>query len=149
MARTSISIKIARNRDEVWAFMADMANMTAWTNMVRMDLDGDLAEGTTGSFDLPMLGRRRTFPFVITAYQPGHRWAIQITSRLGVEFDYTLESVADGTRIDQLIDAQPTGLLRPLAPLLARMMREEEQSELRRLKAALENGPAAGGRKES
>lgn len=140
MASTTISIDIARPPGEVFAYMADMSNMSTWTNMNRMDLDGPLKTGTTGSFDLPMMGVR-TFPFVITAYEEGRRYGLRTTERLNLDFLYTLSQSGDGTHIEQLIDVQPKGILRPFAPLLVRMLRGEEMGELRRLKAALEATP--------
>ncbi len=141
MSTTSISVDIARSPAEVFAYMLDMSKMTVWTNMQRMDLNGPLRAGTTGEFDLPVMGRRRTFPFVITAFEDGRRWAIRVTNRLGLAFDYALTATPLGTRVEQTIDVLPTGLLRLLAPLLVRMIRGEEQGELRRLKAALEQEP--------
>jgi len=145
VARTSISVEIARPSAQVGAYMADMANMSSWTNMQRMDLDGPLAAGTTGAFDLPMMGRRRTFPFVITAYEEGRRWAIRVTNRLGLAFDYVLVPTTSGTRVEQAIEVRPSGFLRPAGPLLVRIIRGEELRELRQLKAALEAPPAQGG----
>ncbi len=138
MARTSVSIEIAQPAQEVFAYMADLANMTEWTDMQRMDVDGPLRTGTTGRFDLPMLGRRRTFPFVITAFEDGRRWAIRVTNQLGIAFDYRLLPTAGGTRIEEGIEVNPSGLLRLLTPLMTSMIRAEELGELRRLKAILE-----------
>ncbi len=140
MARTSVSIEIARPSAEVFDYMSDLANMTVWTEMQRMDLNGPLAAGTTGTFDMPMMGRRRTLPFVITAYDKGRRWAIRITNKLGLAFDYMIVPTPRGTRVDEAIEVAPSGLLRLVAPFLAPMIRGEELAELRRLKAALE-GP--------
>lgn len=138
MARTSASIEIAKPPAQVFAYMADLANMTQWTDMQQMSLDGPLTAGTTGTFDLPILGRHRAFPFVITAYEEGHRWAIRVTNRLGLSFDYVLAPTHGGTRINEAIEVNPGGALRLIAPLLAQMVRGEEQGELRRLKAVLE-----------
>jgi hypothetical protein len=142
MAKTSVSIEIARPPAAVFAYMTDLTNMTVWTDMQRMDLNGPLAAGTTGELDLPMMGRR-TFPFLITAFDKDRRWAIRLTNWIGVDYDYLLTPTAAGTRIDQGIEVRPKGILRPLGYLLAPMMRGEELGELKRLKAVLEAPPAA------
>lgn len=138
MAKASASIEIDRPSGEVFDYMADIANMTVWTDMQRMDLDGPLAVGTTGTFDLPVIGRRRTLPFVISAYEKGRRWGIRVTNKLGLAFDYVLVPTPHGTRVEEAIEVVPIGILRLLAPLLAPMIRSEELGELRRLKDALE-----------
>jgi Polyketide cyclase / dehydrase and lipid transport len=142
VARKSVSIEIERSPSDVFDFMIDHSKMSLWTDMQKMDLDGPLATGTTGSFDLPMMGRRLTFPFVITAYESGKRWAIKVTSKIGLSFDYKLEPTTVGTRVVEDIDVNPRGLLALLTPLLAYMISGEELGELRRLKSALEAPPA-------
>lgn len=138
MASARISISIARPPADVFAFMTDAANMSAWTNMTRMDFDGPAQPGTRGSFDLPMMGRRRTFPFVLTAYDEGQRYGLRTTDRLNLGFLYELSAADGGTRLEQQIEVEPKGWLAPFAPLLVRLMRGEEMGELRRLKQALE-----------
>jgi Polyketide cyclase / dehydrase and lipid transport len=151
MAKATVSIEIAKPTSQVFGYMSDLNNMTKWTNMEGMNLDGPLATGTTGAFDMPMMGRNRVFPFVITEYLADRRWAIKITNRLQVLFDYSFLPTPRGTRITQIIDVRPNGLLRLAAPLIAMMMRGEEMGELRRLKTALESAAivtptlAAGG----
>lgn len=138
MTKTSVSIEIRRSSDEVFDFMSDLAKMAVWTDMQRMDLNGPLAAGTTGTFDMPMMGRRRTLPFVITAYEKGRRWGIRVTNRLGLAFEYVLVPTPAGTRVDEAIELSPNGFLRLVAPVLTPMIRSEELGELRRLKEILE-----------
>src|SRR5262245_21546402 len=111
MTKTSVSIEIRRSSGEVFDFISDLAKMRVWTDMQRMDLDGPLAAGTTGTFDMPMMGRRRRLPFVVTAYEKGRRWGIRVTNKLGVAFEYVLETTPAGTRIDEAIELSPKGLL--------------------------------------
>jgi hypothetical protein len=94
-----------------------------------------------------MFGRRMEGPVVVTEYEPGRVYAFQRVSGLVRPIgSYSLEPAGAGTRVTFTLRVPMQGVWVAATPVLALMahgVARGAAGELARLKALLEQGPAA------
>ena len=143
-ARTSIDAPA----ESVFAFVADLDNLTTWQPGVlsaQQTSAGSVGVGTTARVLRELMGQRVTVDVEVTDYVPGRRLA--------------LASAAGGLRITAAMDLEPDGqatlarveteirsgsaFLAPLEGMAARIAEGDIVAGLQRLKDAIEgrNGP--------
>lgn len=140
------SIEIARQPDEVAAYQFDPANDPTWIGGVTKA--ERLTEGPTvvgsrvrriGSF----VGRPIEWVMDVVEHVPGRRLAMHaIRSPFPMDVTYELEPTAHGTHATIRIRGEAAGVYGLLGPLTPLMVRRSVQSDLSRLKRALERESA-------
>lgn len=127
---------------EVWAYLTDFRNATAWMTGVEDMVQSDPGIPDVGTrFRFRSRGKDRETR--VTALDPGKR--IALTSTQGgvtATYSYTLAPTSGGTEITLEAVCQAKGLWKLAHPLIVIAMRKSDSSHLAKLKGAMEG--AAG-----
>lgn len=142
-------IEIARPREEVAAYAADVDHAPEWyANIERVEWETSppLAVGSRVAFRARFLGRELAYTYEIRELVPGERLVMSTAEGpFPMETTYTWEDAGpSATRMTLRNRGEPSGFKSVAAPLLARAVRRANEQDLRRLKALLERPPAAG-----
>ena len=145
MRRVEASTSIDAPAESVFAFVADLDNLTTWQPGVlsaQQTSPGSVAVGTTARVLRELMGQRLTVDIEVTDYVPGRRLALasaagglSITAAMDLEPDgqATLARVATEIRAG-------SAFLAPLEGMAARIAEDDMVAGLQRLKAAIEGG---------
>ena len=138
-------VDVARQPEEAFAAVIDIARWGEWTDMrdIRHDGSGPIGVGTTGSFRMagPFSGPIR---YELTSMDEGRRVEYRVTHpAFEWRAEMTVEPRAGGSRLGTRGDFRLHGWRRLLEPIVAREVRRGEATELERLKALLEAAPAS------
>lgn len=140
--RVEKSIVIHRPVDEVFAFLTDVEGLPRWVGEMveaRKTSDGPLGVGATWRGVASFLGRRMESDHVVTAFDPGRRYAYEtVNAPVPGRLDYRFEPVEAGTRVTFTGEVEPGGAFRLAGPLLARAGRRMYETNLAALKGILE-----------
>ena len=150
--RVEQSVIIQRSPDEVFTFLENRANDTAWMKSVTqsewLDSGGRACVGRRGQMVIKFLGRRNKFIDEVTEYVPGRRIAHRT-----IEGPFPLNTACICQPSEQgclatvvgELDQVPGGWIGSLAtPLVERIVQHGFKADLARLKALLE--PQTNGR---
>jgi hypothetical protein len=136
-------IEIARPREEVASFAADVGNATAWYANIRSiewRTEPPLAVGSRVAFVAVFLGRRLEYTYEIRELVPGER--LVMSTQQGpfpMETTYTWADAGPERTLMTLRNrGEPAGFKRVGAPVMARAMRRANEKDLARLKQLLE-----------
>jgi hypothetical protein len=137
------SVVIARPLAQVFGFVADHRNLPAWTvgvkNAERLTA-GPPASGSRYRIEGKMIGRTIESGYQVTAFEPGRGFEGTMTSPMfGFCERYRFESDHDATRVWMTATAEPHGIFRLLAPVMAAGVRRQVKADHRRLKSLLEH----------
>lgn len=144
MARAENETTINRSSEDVYAFLADGLNNPKWRSGVQ---EIALKSGTPKSVGAVYSqtlsgpgGRPIAGDYEITRAEPSTNLGFQVVGGPArPRGEYQLTPAPSGTTVRFVLDLQPRGLMRIMAPLITRTMRSEV-SQLARLKAVLEAG---------
>jgi uncharacterized membrane protein len=142
MSQIETVVEIQRPFEQVFAYLADLRNMTAWAEgIVEVEATAPEATGPGAAYRLVALlaGRRVTTPITITQYESGRMYAS--VTKLGpliFHDHWEFTPSGDGTRVRQVSDMHAAGLLAPLGWLAARLLGTRLAEDLRRAKRLLE-----------
>ena len=144
MLKLEKSVVINRPIEEVFAFMTDFENATQWMSELvecKRTSEGPVGMGTTFSAVATPLGRRVESTQEVAEYEPNRKYAIRSISGPATSEDaYTFESVAGGTKITRVAEAEMKGLFRLTEPLAVRMMGRQFETNFANLKDLMEAG---------
>jgi hypothetical protein len=147
MARVSGEILIERPIEEVFDFVADQRNEPIYNpRMLQSEkiTDGPIGVGTR--FRATARSGRRTVEMLIevTGFQrPGRLGSRTTMPSVDVDGGLTFEPAAGATRMSWSWEVSPSGPLRLLGPLVARLGRHQERAIWTGLKAYLEESGTA------
>lgn len=135
-------VEIRRQPSEVFAFLADPANIPRWNYAIassRQVTHGPLGVGTklqqTRSLPAPAIEE-----LLITEFAPGQRLTLRgDVGPLTGTLVYNLDEVPGGTRLTNVADLTARGPLRLLTPLVATRVRQAAAANLDRLRELLES----------
>lgn len=148
MREVEVSIRIHRPVEDVYAYASTFSAMPAWrggVSEVGQLTDGPVGVGTRIRAGGRVLGRPVGIVIEVTALEPGSRFAYRgVSGPLRTHNSVTFESVAGGTQVTWTDEIELGGILGPMEPLMARMVRRGYEADLGRLKAILEAEPAKG-----
>jgi uncharacterized protein YndB with AHSA1/START domain len=147
MIQMAVKALINRPVQEVWDFFIDLTNSPHWTasgSELRQTSTGPIGVGATFESVRRVLGRDiKSQRIVVTQYEPGQlisvRTAVPLLGHGATGF--TFVSVGDGTRLSRWTEAglgRAEGLL---GPLLTRLVRRGQRTELSNLKRLIEARP--------
>lgn len=149
MAKVEASIQIDRAVEDVYAYATTVETLPQWLGRVEdveQLTDGPLGAGTRIRAVGRMFGRQLVTLVEVTALEPGATFAFTgVTGPFTAHNRYTFESVAGGTRVTDTAEAEASGPMRLLDPMMSRMMRRQFEANLAALKDRLEAQPAAEG----
>jgi polyketide cyclase/dehydrase/lipid transport protein len=136
-----LSCTVQRSPDEVFDFLADIRNERAWNpRVVRIDKtsSGPLAAGSRFRGRYKGLGLLDT---ELVEYDRPQRLGFRSTGpRMRIAGTFVLTETAGGTGIDLTADLEPQGVFRILAPLMAPVIRKQNEAAAVRLERALSQG---------
>jgi uncharacterized membrane protein len=144
MVDVSTQIEIARPRDRVAAYAADLDNTTSWyENIERVEWETPrpLAVGSRVAFVARFLGRRLAYTYEVRELVAGERLVMSTAQGpFPMETTYTWADAGEArTRMTLRNRGEPAGFKRVAAPLMARAMRRANEKDLARLKEILES----------
>jgi Polyketide cyclase / dehydrase and lipid transport len=121
MATFHNTVTIARPTDEVFAFLADFSNIPAWNYAITRTVQTSPGPARVGA----TYRQTRTIPrsseesFEVTDFASPSRLAVKgMIGPFNASSSYLLEPTADGTRLTNHVELEPSSaLLRPLGPL--------------------------------
>jgi uncharacterized protein YndB with AHSA1/START domain len=142
MTKLEASVVINRPVEEVFTFVSDFENSTQWMAELveaKQTSEGPLGVGTTVSAVAKPLGRRAESTQEVVEYEPNRKFAIKsISGPVNSQDNYTFESVAGGTKVTRVAEAEMVGFFKLAEPLAVRMMRRQFDTNFANLKDLLE-----------
>jgi len=142
MIKIETSIVINCSIEEVFAFVTDVEKMPQWSAElleVKKTSEGPVGVGTTFSAVAKFLGRRMENDHEVSEYEPNSKFAFMPTSGpVQMEAKYTFESVAGGTKVSVVAEAETGGFFKLAEPILARMGKRQYETNFANLKDLLE-----------
>jgi hypothetical protein len=148
MASFENTVTIRRPVAEVFAFLADFENVPAWNYAIvetRKVSPGPVGVGTTYR-QVRSVTSRSEEDFEVTVFEPASR--LEVQGQLGpfrARLRYTLEPVADGTRLTNAVQLQGPGLLSMVVPLATSRVKRAVAANLDTLRELLERDDQRGG----
>ena len=133
---------INRPIGEVFEYVTNIDNAPKWKSMllkVRRTSEGPVGVGTRETHVGQLLWWRPETTVEITEYEPNKKVGFKTTSGpLSAEGEFTFESVKRGTRVTLVAGREPSGFLKLVAPIVARMAQSHLEKDLANLKDLLE-----------
>lgn len=137
------TIEILRPRGQVSAFAADPSNATAWyknIKAVQWETPPPAAVGSKIRFRAEFLGRTLDYVYEIREHEPGSRFVMATAhGPFPMETTYIWDDTPNGTKMMLRNRGEPSGFAAITAPVMTAAMKRANQSDLRRLKAILED----------
>jgi uncharacterized protein YndB with AHSA1/START domain len=143
--RFTNTITIQRRVPELFAFLAQFENIPRWNYAISRtwaETAGPVGPGSryTQHRTVPKTGEES---FEVTEYQPDRYLAIKGRfAGLPTEAAYELEAIGDATRLTNVMQIEPEGLLGLVAPVAAPRLKAAVAHNLERLKDILEGADA-------
>ena len=140
-------ITISRTPEDVFAFVADLGNYSAWQDsteeMVRTS-EGPLGVGSTFRVTaklLPMM--KPTFSGRVIEYDPPNKMTMETSggAPFSVTGSYSFQPIEGGTRMTFDGTFKMKGLLKLIEPLMSGSLRKQQTAENLKLKEILEGQP--------
>ena len=141
MVRAQLNTTIKRPVDEVFAVMSDLSKNPKWISAVNETTktsDGPIGVGTTWHSVGKFLGRRVESDTVYTEFEPNRKFTFEATTPFPMTVAFTFESVAGGTGVEQVVDAEPGGFFKLAGPLLVAAAKRQFQNDLDTLRDLME-----------
>lgn len=142
MKKLETTITINRPIEEVFAYVTDLRNNIQWMSGViaaGMTSLGPVKVGATYKFDIKTMGMTMETTGEVTAYEPPTQYAWKATSGpFPMSGGTTFESVEGGTRVTDVIEAEPGGFFKIAGPLLMKQQQSQMEKDMKRLKEILE-----------
>jgi uncharacterized protein YndB with AHSA1/START domain len=141
MVRAQLGTTIKRPVEEVFAVMSDLSNNPKWISAVgetTKTSDGPIGVGTTWHSVGKFLGRRMESDTTYTQFEPNRAFSFEATTPFPMTVAFTFEPEPGGTRVEQVVDAEPGGFFKLAGPLLVTAAKRQFQSDLDNLRDLLE-----------
>lgn len=139
--KVAVAVTIRGSPAAVFAQLTDVAHYTEWVGVIKgvRDIsDTPVRLGSTYTSVAQFMGRKMESKVKITAYEPGKRYAEDVSGKPGGLMAFDLSPDGDGTRVAMNADMSMGGLFGLLSPLVKMQMRKQMAGDLARLKARVE-----------
>ena len=144
MKPVEVTVEIERPASEVFAYLEDVTNNTAWLRGMRSctwRTDPPVRVGSRYEQVAEFLGKEIHTSFEVTAHDPGR--LVTIESREGSSFPLTVtrrvEPVGDRrSRVIETVESDPSGFYRMAQPLLRLMVTRNIKRDYGHLRELLE-----------
>jgi len=154
--RVEAATTIRATPEEVWAFVTVPENGPHWQEgavWTRVTTPGPVGLGSRMEHEGRWLRMRIPTTGVVTVFEPPVRYGYDITTRLFPKpslMRFTIEPVADGSRLTLSNEAPASAWLKPFEAILERNVQGMFERDVARLKAVIEADVAASdSRRES
>ena len=142
MADITVSVDIQRPVEDVFAFVVDVTNDTAWIDGIREARllgGGPIATGSHVERIAGFLGRKIEYEIEVTDFEPNvrlHMKTVKATFPMVLWYDF--EPTETGTRFTQRVQGSPGGFFRLARPLLEVALRKNVTRDMNKLRGILE-----------
>jgi uncharacterized membrane protein len=140
--RIEYSIIIHRPVDEVFTFATDLQNERQWQpeiESLELPPEKPLRVGSVFTEVRRTFGRRYTWRFQVTAFEPGKIFRIEsVAGTMPYKGSRLFEAVPEGTRLTEVGELQTSGIFKLFDPLMVRLATKSQDIAFHRLKALLE-----------
>jgi len=139
--KVAATVTIKGSPAAVFAQLTDVAHYTEWVGVIKgvRDIsDTPVRLGSTYTSVAQFMGKKMESKVKITAYEPGKRYAENVSGKPGGLMAFELTPDGDGTRVNATADMSMGGLLGLLSPLMKMQMRKQVAGDMARLKARVE-----------
>lgn len=145
---TEGNVYLARSAEVVFAFIADVRNGPRWhTDVLRAQLINGRAIGEGSTFEIetkPFMGVSRG-TVSVSQYDPPRRIVFEVEmGKMRPTTTFTVDPEDGGCRVTRRIAMEPPGVMRLMAPFMARLARKRNAGFLAILKQVLESETAPG-----
>ena len=139
-------VTIDRPRTEIAGYAADPDNVPSWyenIESISWETEKPVAVGARIAFVARFLGRRLSYTYEVTAYDPGEQLVMRTTEGpFPMETSYRWEDARGGGTLMSLRNrGEPVGFSKVAAPFMAAAMRRANRKDLGLLKKILEALP--------
>jgi len=142
MINLDFGVLIDRPVKDVFAFVANLNNMSKWNSAVvslQQATPGAVGVGTKFKTVGEMMGRRIEGEMQITAYEPDTKCGFQVNAGpMQVNLTMTFKTVGTGTKVSLNAQGNPGGLFKLAEGMMAGQVKSMMEGNLARLKSALE-----------
>ena len=137
------SVTIARPVDQVFAYMADPANIPQWRPDVLETRGGGLLHAGSEFDEVISFGGRKTQTFQVRVFEPNQTLEVAAVAGLGIRptQPYALSASGGDTTVFIQVTLRTQGPFRLLEPLLPRMIAAKWRAYAERLRELLEREP--------
>jgi len=147
MISFTIPVTIERPIAEVFAYVTDIDRLAEWQpNVISVtnETGGPIAKGTRlREVRRGPMGREVSALVEVSAFEPERRFDLRVLEGpLPIDGAHTFSAEGNSTHIEFTAEGAPSGPLRLLAPLLARVLRRQFEAYYAKLSENL--APAAG-----
>jgi uncharacterized protein YndB with AHSA1/START domain len=142
MAQFKTSLVIRRPVEDVFTFVSNYQNSAKWVTGAMKHTKvsaGPIGVGTVIRTTGRVMGVRIEATRIVTAYEPYSKYAFKSEyRRVPLAATFHFEPIQGGTRLTVVVEGEPTGLFKAATPFVLEMLRQQFESDLRRLKTLLE-----------
>jgi len=142
MIEVRADITVDRSADEVFAYLSDWTNNPNWQRGMESCVwtsEPPLRVGSTYDQEARFLGRPVVSSFEVVEYEPGTLVRITTTSgTMPLDITRRVDSTGPTTsRVRAIVRGGPTGVMRLLNPLMAKIVQRSVTGDYERLRALL------------
>lgn len=140
------TIEIDRPIEAVFAFLANMQNVTLWTPVkeVHQMSDGPMGEKAMFVLIVNTMGQKIELVAVVTAYEPPHTLAFKVsTGPLPLENTFTLTPSDGATQLTAHVDGDPSKLDKMIRSFINALAQKQMDGMMKNLKKAAEQEHSA------
>ncbi|MFH1183839.1 MAG: SRPBCC family protein [Chloroflexota bacterium] len=142
MIRLETSIVINRPIEEVFTYVTNLENNIKWMTGViaaHMTSAEPIKQGSTYKFNIKTMGMTMETSGEVTAYERPGKYAWKATSGpFPMSGMTTFEPAEGGTRVTDMIEAEPGGFFKLAEPLLMKQQQGQMEADMKKLKEILE-----------
>ena len=142
MAQFQTSLVIHRSVEDVFIFVSNYQNSRRWVSGALEHTKvsaGPIGVGTVIRTTGRTLGLRLDATRIVTAYEPYSKYAFKSAyQQIPITTTFLFEPIQDGTRLTVLVEGEPSGIFKAATPFVFGTIRQQFESDLRRLKTLLE-----------
>jgi uncharacterized membrane protein len=138
------SVTIQRPIEDVFAAAIDVSNHNQWREgliQASITSQGPVNVNSTYVYNLRTMGQNIETTSEVVSFSPPFEYAWKATSGpFPLEGKVICETVPEGTRLTEILAAEPGGFFKLAEPLLFRNQQTKMDKDLKRFKELLENG---------
>ena len=141
MIEVEHTLEIARSPEEVFDYLADVARLPEWQESAeRVEVEGELAEGSRFREVRSFMGRRATSTLEVTEFDRPRRFSLHVVEGpIKYAVEHALEGVDGRTRITFVGRGDTERIPRLMRGTVRRMVERQFVKDLESLKQHLES----------
>lgn len=126
--------------EQCFEWLTNPANGTKWVSSANeVWAEGEPGVGRVIHAKAGMLGVSMDVEQVVTAWEPGERYAYEGSKPFDISFDFKLTGEGDDTRIDAILEVDPGKFFPVGGFIVARTIKKQAEGDFDRLASHLED----------